>query len=129
MQINLPSASTRLVILIGLIAAVFTGEISARPPQARTEFGTVAAADANARVIRLQLRCTAIPLTLVWNQRTRIFHGADAVSTAHLTLGTPVKVWYRTPIFGERFATKITIEKRFVGCSNCLQTRSAQVLP
>ena len=123
------------IICAALCAALIAtcSQASARPPQARVESGTIqtveqdgrilqdpccsgtiATIDQNARILRVQRYGEAIPLTLVWNSRTIFVEGARVVTAAALTRGTPVKVWYRTPFFGKRFATKIVIERSAV---------------
>jgi hypothetical protein len=74
-------------------------------------FGTIATIDHNARILWIQRPGKAIPLTLVWNRRTIFVEGARFVDATRLKKGTAVTVWYRTPFFGKRFATKIVIER------------------
>jgi hypothetical protein len=113
------SATTLCAALCAaLIAAPSQG--SARRPQARVESATIQTVDQNACVLRVQRYGNAIPLTLAWNSRTIFVEGARVVTSATLTKGTPVKVWYRTPLFGKRFATKIVIER---GLAHPIQRR------
>jgi len=70
--------------------------------------------DQDARILRIRRDGEATLLTLVWNSRTKCVEGTRIVTAAELTKGTQVTLWYRTPFFGERFATKIVIERRSV---------------
>ena len=83
----------------------------ARPPQPRVQRGVIEMIDRDARILRIQRDGEAVPLTIVWNKLTRFVEGSRFVSAAELKKGTPVTIWYRTPFFGERFATKIVIER------------------
>ena len=110
-----------------------SSETSARLPRARVESGTVETIeqngrtlqvqccvgtieriDADARILRIKLGGEAPPLTLVWNSRTRFVKGSRFVTATELTKGASVTVWYHTPLFGKRFATKIVIERSAV---------------
>jgi hypothetical protein len=85
-------------------------EIFARPPQATEGRGIVAAVDHNARMLHLQRAGEAVPLPLTWSDRTRFIKQDTAVTPAELRKGGNVTVWYHTPLFGPRWATKIQIE-------------------
>ncbi len=122
-------ASTLCVALCAALIATCS-HASARPPRPRVESGaietieqngrilrvqccsgTIETIDRDARILRIQRQGEAVPLTLVWNSQTRFVEGTRFVTAAALTKGTPVTVWYHTPFFGKRFATKIVIER------------------
>lgn len=86
-------------------------EAFARSPRAQVVMGTIETIDADARVLRIKPRGEAPPLTPVWNSRTRFVKGSRFVTAAELTKGAPVTVWYRTTVFGKRFATKVVMER------------------
>ena len=105
-------------------------QASARTPQPRSESGTIGTIgqdanthrdknccgtietiDPDARILRIHRDGEAVPLTLVWNSQTRFIEGTRFVTAAELTRGARVTVWYHTPFFGKRFATKIVIER------------------
>ncbi len=65
--------------------------------------------DQNARAFRVRDDAGAVSLTLVWNNRTRVFEGSRAATAADLTKGASATIWHGTPFFGERYATKIVI--------------------
>ena len=123
-------------------------QASARSPQPRSESGTIGAVgqdattlrdknccgtietiDQDARIFRLQRQGEAVPLTLVWNSQTRFIEGTRFVTAAALTKGTTVTVWYHTPFFGKRFATKIVIERSAVRPKQHQPHRSATPRP
>ena len=123
-------------------------QASARSPQSRVQSGTIEAVgqdahtrrdqccggtietiDRDARMIRIQRDGEAVPLTLVWNSQTRFIEGTRFVTAAALTKGARVTVWYRTPFFGKRFATKIVIERSAVRAKQQGPHRSATPRP
>jgi hypothetical protein len=83
--------------------------VSALQPRPRVLSGKIEAIDRTARLLRVRGDFEAASLTLVWNDRTRFFEGSRIVTAAELTKGTSVVIWYGTPFFGERYATKIVI--------------------
>lgn len=103
-----PGSKRRLCRALFLIAAGTPA--SARTPRARVQQGNIQTIDRDARVLRIQCDEKPVPLTLVWNNRTSIFKENRAITASEQTNGTPVTVWYPTPFFGERFATKIVIQ-------------------
>jgi hypothetical protein len=125
-------ATTLCAALCAVLIATCS-QASARPPRAQAEggtietieqngrtlrvqccIGTIETIDRDARILRIQRQGEAVPLTLVWNNQTRFVEGTRSVTAAELTKGTPVTVWYHTPFFGKRFATKIVIERNAV---------------
>ncbi|MEQ1862168.1 MAG: hypothetical protein ABMA13_19805 [Chthoniobacteraceae bacterium] len=126
------NTKAQLSLRAALCAALFAtcSEASARPPRAQVEsgtietiqqngrtlrvqccIGTIETIDRDARILRIKPRGEAAPLTLVWNSRTHFVKGTRIVTAAELTKGASVTVWYHTPLFGKRFATKIVIER------------------
>jgi hypothetical protein len=100
------------VLCIAMVATC--SQASARTPRSRVQHGVIEMIDRVARTLRIQSDGQANPLTLVWNSRTRFIESGRFVSAAELRQGTPVAVWYLTPLFGERFATKIVNERGLV---------------
>jgi hypothetical protein len=85
-------------------------EVIARPPRATEGRGTIVAVEHNARTLRLQRAGEAVLLDITWNDRTRFIKQDSTVTSAQLGKGGKVTVWYHTPLFGPRWATKIHIE-------------------
>jgi hypothetical protein len=84
-------------------------DAKARPPRSRSESGVVESVDPATRVVHLRRSHRSGSLRLVWNSRTRFVAGEHFTSADRLRSGGGVQVWYRTPFFGERFATKIVL--------------------
>ena len=123
---QIPAATLCAAFCAALIATC--SQAFARPPQARVESGTIQTVeqdgrtlrvqccigtiemiDRDARILRIQRHGEAVPLTLVWNSRTRFVKGTRFVTAAELTKGTPVTVWYHSPFFGKPFVTKVVL--------------------
>ena len=100
------------VLCIAMVATC--SQASARTPRSRVQHGVIEMIDRVARTLRIQSDGQANPLTLVWNSRTRFIESGRFVTAGVLTKGTPVTAWYLTPLFGERFATKIVNERGLV---------------
>ena len=145
-EAQIPTSTLCAALCAALIATC--PQASARPPQPRVESGTIETVDRdarilrdpccsgtietidqNARILRVQRDGEAVPLTLGWNSRTIFVEGARFVTAAELAKGTPVTVWYRTPFFGKRFATKIVIERSAVRPKQHRPHRSATPRP
>jgi len=84
-------------------------DAKARPPRSRSELGVIESVDPAPRVVHLRSSHRREPLRFVWNSRTRFVAGEHFTSADQLRSGGGVQVWYRTPFFGERFATKIVL--------------------
>lgn len=128
------NTNTKTIVYAGLVTALITISpdiVSARQPQASVEqgvvesvnsdsrhrredccSGTIKTIDEDARVIVIQRPGESVPLTLKWNNKTKFLENNDFVTPATLKNGALVTVWYRTPFFGKRFATKIVVEHR-----------------
>lgn len=116
-------------MLVTALITISPDVVSARQPQASVEqgivesvasqsrhrreeccSGTIKTFDENSRVIVIQRRGETVPLTLKWNNKTKFLERNGFVTPGKLKNGALVTVWYRTPFFGKRFATKIVIE-------------------
>lgn len=107
----LHQAVMRLGTILCLAVLAVGTDVAARTPRARVQQGIIQTIEPQERI--LNLRPTGQPglLTIVWNSRTSFYDGTRVVSVAELRKGVLVTVSYHTPFFGERFATKIVIER------------------
>jgi hypothetical protein len=78
--------------------------ITVRP---REEFGTIQSIDIGTRRLTVNPAREAKPLTLIWNSQTRFLQDWRFTTVEQLKQGTRVTVYYHSPFFGDRFATKI----------------------
>lgn len=97
-----------MVLCVAIVATCT--QAPARTPRSRVQHGVIEMIDHDARTLRIQRDGEAVPLTIVWNRLTDFVEGSHFVTAANLTKGTPVTIWYLTPLFGKRFATKIVID-------------------
>lgn len=104
------STMRRLCMILCVALVAICTQASARTPRSRVQHGVIEMINHDASTLRIQRDGEAVPLTLVWNSRTRFVGDSRFVSAAELRQGAPVTVWYLTPLFGKRFATKIVIE-------------------
>lgn len=96
-------------LFLVLLLAAFAGDASARPPRPHTESVVIESVDHTMHALRLLPADGCERLTVVWDRRTRFVAG-DRLSTAsRLQPGGRADVSYRTPFFGERYATKIVL--------------------
>lgn len=109
---QIPATTLCAALCAALIATC--SQASARTPRSRVQHGIIEMIDRGTRTLRIQREGQAVPLTLVWNSRTSFIESGRFVTAVVLTKGTPVTVWYLTPLFGKRFATKIVIERDFL---------------
>lgn len=98
----------RILILVMLSATVFaTQSVFGITVRAREEFGTIQAINIGTRRLTINPARDAKPLTLVWNSQTRFLQDWRFTTVERLKQGTQVTVYYHSPFFGDRFATKI----------------------
>jgi len=96
-------------VFLVLLLAAFADEAWARPPRPHTESVVIESVDHAAHALRVRRVNGCERLTVVWDRRTR-FVAEDRLSTASpLQAGGRADVSYRTPFFGERYATKIVL--------------------
>jgi len=101
---------TGSILLAALVATFAAGsDARARPPQPRMESGVIESVDYTARVLRLRRADQSEPLTVIWNARTRFLAEDRSNTESGLRVGKRAIVSYRTPLFGERYATKIEL--------------------
>jgi hypothetical protein len=100
--------SVRILILVMLVAAVLaTQSVFGITVLAREEFGTIETINIGTRRLTINPAREAKPLTLVWNSQTRFLQDWRFTTVERLKQGTQITVYYHSPFFGDRFATKI----------------------
>ena len=100
----------RFWAVIGIVLVFSSVPASARLPQPIQKRGVIEMIDHPTHTLRLRVKADGRVLMLVWTPRTQILNGTRKATLTDLTKGASVTVWYRHPVFGERFATKILIE-------------------
>lgn len=99
------------ILLLAAVLGTFGGisDTQALPPRSHSEQGVIEVVDPIARVLQLRRPDRSEPLRVIWNMRTRFVAGQHFTNANQLRFGRAAEVWYRTPLFGERFATKIVL--------------------
>ena len=98
-------------IVVVAVAFTFPGANAwARPPLARPLPGVVQSIDRDARTLTVLPSKGKGPVVLVWKNDTRFLHNWRFTNAATLKEGTTAVVYYRAPLFGKPFATKVVWE-------------------
>ena len=103
-----------LIFFVAALLATFAGgsDAWARPPRPRIASGVIEAVEPSAGVLRLRLPNRCEPLVVTWDAHTRFFEEHRSVTASRVQAGMQVTLSYRTPFFGERYATKIVLKGR-----------------
>ena len=98
------------IILVVMFAPVPTSfGISLR---SREESGTIQTIDLRTRRLAIKGGRDAKKLALVWRSSTWFIEDSRFTTVDRLKRGMQVTVYYRSPFFGERYATKILVRSR-----------------
>jgi hypothetical protein len=104
-----------LVLALCIAGLAISTNATARTARARIQQGIIQTIEPERHLLRLRAADQTALLTIVWDNRTRFFDNMRSVTDAELKKGMLVTVSYHTPFFGERFATKIVIERAVPG--------------
>jgi hypothetical protein len=93
-----------------MIAAIVfrAASVFAITVRAREEFGTIQSIDFQTRRLTVNPARDVKPLTLVWNSSTQFLQDSHFTTIERLKPGMQITVYYHSPFFGDRFATKIS---------------------
>lgn len=92
---------------LGMILSLAPLESQARPPRARERQCFIQTIERDSRTMTLQCGKDAKALELVWTKQTTFLQDGKFADAASLKTGQAVAVYYRSPFFGKRFATKV----------------------
>lgn len=79
----------------------------ARPPMSRQAVGRIESVDSSAQRFTFWRAANAGDLVLAWNRRTAIYLDGLKSTPAALKSGQSARVYYRTPFFGPRWASRV----------------------
>jgi len=82
-------------------------ESQARPPRARERQCVIQTIERDSRTMTLQCGKDAKALELVWTKQTKFLQNGTFADVAPLKTNQAVVVYYRSPFFGKKFATKV----------------------
>ena len=101
--------SIRILSTIMIAAIVFrAASVFGITVRAREEFGTIQSIDFQTRRLTVNPARDVKPLTLVWNSWTQFLQDSHVTTVERLKRGMQITVYYHSPFFGDRFATKIS---------------------
>lgn len=97
--------------IIGLLALAIFCSTSvngwAHVPRPREKQCVIQTIEAKSRAMTLQCGKDTKPLELVWTKQTQFVKDRRFTDSAQLKPGQPVTVYYHSPFFGKKFATKV----------------------
>lgn len=104
-----PEVVTRMMRWLMLSALCFATTTTswARPPRAREACGVLKSIDRDARTLALVPEKGHRPLVVVWKTDTEFVKNQKFESADALKEGARACVYYRSPLFGKRFVTKV----------------------
>lgn len=103
-SVNTTAVIPALVLAVFCIAAT---DAWARAPRARERQCVVQTIEPNSRAMTLRCGKDAEPLELVWTKDTQFLNNWRLTNAAQLKPGQTVTVYYHSPFFGKKFATRV----------------------
>jgi hypothetical protein len=101
----------RLCLLLTVGLLLLAAESPGRPPLARQVSGRVVELDRQSQIILVAYAQQAKPLHLEWRERTQFVENGRFSTAGALKAGERIELWYRAPLFGKPFATKVVWSK------------------
>lgn len=92
---------------LGVILWLAPLESQARPPRARERQCVIQTIERDSRAMTLQCGKDAKALELVWTKQTKFLQDGKFTDAALLKTNQTVLVYYHSPFFGKKFATKV----------------------
>lgn len=96
---------TPAIAAVALLLSAAEGQ--ARPPRARELCGVIQMIDSASHTLTVQSPKRDEPFTVVWKRDTRFIKNWKFTESAALKEGLRACVYYRSPIFGKPFVTKV----------------------
>ncbi len=101
------SSSLKAALAATALLCLSSMDTWARPPRARELCGIIQAIDAQTHTLTVQSPKRDQPLTVVWKRDTKFIHYWKFTESTTLKEGLRACVYYRSPIFGKPFVTKV----------------------
>lgn len=101
---------SRLFLIVSCGLFLMPTQSQARPPRARERTCVIQSIEHSARTMSLQCGNDSNPLELVWKKDTRFLKDWKFTEAAGLKAGQTVVVYYKSPFFGKKFATKVILQ-------------------
>jgi hypothetical protein len=100
---SLPKIAFATAMLLGLSGV----DSSARPPRARELCGVIQAIDPQTHTLTIESPKRAEPLTVVLKRETKFIKNWKFTEQDSLAVGQHACIYYRSPMFGRPFVTKV----------------------
>lgn len=104
------SSSLKVALAVTVLLCQSGVDSWARPPRARELCGVIQAIDPQTHTLTVQSPKRDQPLAVVWKRNTKFIHDWKFTESAALKEGLRACVYYRSPIFGKPFVTKVVWE-------------------
>ncbi len=101
---------TRISKLVVLTLCFTATTASALPLRSRQLACEVQNIDRSDRVLTLNCEKESQSMELIWNDDTWFVHNQEFTNSAALKARTKVRVYYRSPLFGKKFVTRVVWE-------------------
>ena len=103
-----PFSPPKIFGALVLTTVLLTGtSASARPPRARPVEATVESINLETRTLTIASAKSKAPSDLALTWQTKFLHNWKFAAASQLKPGTRATVYYRTPLFGKPFVTKV----------------------
>lgn len=103
----IPTNPSLWLFALSMILGLAPLESQARPPRARERQCVVQTIERSSRTMTLRCGKDAEPLEVVWTRQTNFLQNGKFADAALPKTGQAVTVYYRSPLFGKKFATKV----------------------
>ena len=100
-------ASTTLAVLVAVSFIAAGPSAAAMPRLSRERCGVIERIDRETRTLVIRLETGKEPLEVVWKKRTKFVRNGKFEFAALPEKGRHVCVRYRSPFFGDKFATRV----------------------
>jgi hypothetical protein len=101
------ASSLKAALAAATLLCLSSADSWARPPRARELCGVIEAIDPQTHALTIQSPKRDQPLTVVWKRDTKFIHDWQFTDSAGLKKGLRACVYYRSPLFGKPFVTKV----------------------
>ena len=101
------SSSLKTALAATALICLSSADTWARPPRARELCGVIQDIDAQTHTLTVQSPKRDQPLTVIWKRDTRFIKNWKFTDSASLKVGLQACVYYRSPLFGKPFVTKV----------------------
>ena len=100
---------TGLALMAVAIVIFQPMKCQAASARSREISGVVQTVNTSKHLLTLKLYENKRPLAVAWTPHTEFLRGSKLVGIEKLQPGVPARIYYRSPFFGNRYATKVIL--------------------